>query len=63
MQCRKKGDKFFRDFQKEFLAEGFYPSIEAGEKPIEHQSSMFRRRRARPTTTDNRELITKRAAG
>jgi hypothetical protein len=55
MHCRKKGDKFFRDFQKEFLAEGFYPSIEASEKPTSRQTSICGRRRARPTTPDNRQ--------
>jgi hypothetical protein len=65
MQCGKKATSFFLDFQKEFFWQGGYRSIEAGEKPVEHQSSICGRRRACPTTliTDNRKLITKRAAG
>jgi hypothetical protein len=34
MQRRKKATSFFRDFQKEFFWQGFYRSIEAGEKPV-----------------------------
>jgi len=47
--AEKKATSFLRFLTRIFLADGFYRSIEAGEKPVAHQSSIGGRRRACPT--------------
>jgi len=50
--AEKKATSFLRFLTRIFLADGFYRSIEAGEKPVAHQRSIGGRRRARPQFSD-----------
>jgi len=65
MQCGKKGDKFFRDFQKEFWRRAFTLLLKRAKSllSIKFQFAAGDAPALQRQITDKRELITKRAAG